>query len=1014
MKRILILMLALVMCVGVLAACTPGSGNPSESFGNQETNANGSDSGTSEETDAGTTPGADETATLADAAAYLNSLYKDGNEITERDFDVVGRVLIGGVSFTVTWTVDSDKITIKESTKQGFYTVDLPDAVEEETAYVLTATIADADGKTEQKTFKRKIPVINNVGIVTEPVENTAYKFFMKQANVGKTLFALGEMSGEKYIKSTNDAKAAPDFFAEPAEGGYKFYTTINDTKTYINARTTTAEDGKVSKYLELSAEAGAVWSYDGEVNAWLTTIDGTVYCVGTYSSYDTFCISEKTYITAENTGVSQFPAGLMTKEVAESLTPDEGPDAPTDVTSIADFNAIAEKLAQDAMTPEKYLVKGVITEIKNDIYGNLYIRDEAGNQLYIYGAYDADGANRFDKMNPQPKVGDTITVMGVASNYNGPQMKNGWITEIIPGEGGEVETDPPKPVEDKTIPAFNEIASAQPDKGDATADKYSVTGTITEIKNTTYGNLYIEDEAGNRLYIYGIYDADGKNRFDAMDPQPKVGDTITVVGVACNYNGPQMKNGWVVSLTEGEDPNRIPAWDENKDVITHLSFDELRINGDAGKGVFTPGQSAAWNKVATLDETATCLHYWGWAAYYGETGMFGYSIDDGDIVYNASFAYVGADHEALQGQLAATGGDVVHRMLIVIDLTGLSGKHTVKTYYKSNTDKAVQLTEFTVEMPAADTPDTPEEGAPVAGTAYKLYFIHTNKNNAVYYLNGKMASTYYLGATQTFAEGVDYFVENTEGGYYLYGMIDGAKKYINVVKSGTHTNAKYEDAANTVYAYDATLKTLVATIEDGSYILGTAADKTYDSLGPVKADSNSIYARLTTKAVAGGDEKPGDKPEDKPTDPTPSTPVSDIKVNTPYYISGVNAAGALYFDGTINSGRINGTSDKSKAVTVQLEAAATAGEYYICFMNGGVKTYIAGVEDKSAGLGLKAEKDDTCVWLIDANARTIISKNLGDRGIATQVASTYNNFSSYAASNFESAEYSVSWFAEA
>ena len=38
----------------------------------------------------------------------------------------------------------------------------------------------------------------------------------------------------------------------------------------------------------------------------------------------------------------------------------------------------------------------------------------------------------------------------------------------------------------------------------------YLVAGIITEVYNTTYGNLYIEDAEGNTLYIYGLYSADG------------------------------------------------------------------------------------------------------------------------------------------------------------------------------------------------------------------------------------------------------------------------------------------------------------------------------------------------------------------------------------------------------------------------------------------------------------------------------------------------------------------------
>lgn len=51
--------------------------------------------------------------------------------------------------------------------------------------------------------------------------------------------------------------------------------------------------------------------------------------------------------------------------------------------------------------------------------------------------------------------------------------------------------------------------------KGQQTAQSYYVKGKVTRIENTTYGNLYIADENGQELYVYGVYDMDG-NRFDS------------------------------------------------------------------------------------------------------------------------------------------------------------------------------------------------------------------------------------------------------------------------------------------------------------------------------------------------------------------------------------------------------------------------------------------------------------------------------------------------------------------
>ena len=83
----------------------------------------------------------------------------------------------------------------------------------------------------------------------------------------------------------------------------------------------------------------------------------------------------------------------------------------------------------------EKYVVAGTIKSIANTQYVNVYIQDAEGNELYIYGMYDATGATRFDKFDTQPKVGDKVVLYGALSTYNGTaQMKNGWLLSLEHG----------------------------------------------------------------------------------------------------------------------------------------------------------------------------------------------------------------------------------------------------------------------------------------------------------------------------------------------------------------------------------------------------------------------------------------------------------------------------------------------------------------------------------------------------------------------------------------------------
>ena len=247
MKKILLLLLALVMCLGCFAACTSGN-DP------LDTTATGGDTTATEEATNGATG-----TTLEEAVDYLRSIYKDNAKETPADYDVVGKIIIGQDTFTVTWTTDNAGISVKEGKTAGFYTIDLPAKNDAVVDYKLTATVADANGKTQDVSFDRTLPVYDASAIVAKPEEGTAYKFYMVHAALGQTLFATGETqdNANKYIISTTDPKAAPDFFVEADGEGFKFYTEIGGTKTYILAKTTTSDDGKVSKYIGYSTETG-------------------------------------------------------------------------------------------------------------------------------------------------------------------------------------------------------------------------------------------------------------------------------------------------------------------------------------------------------------------------------------------------------------------------------------------------------------------------------------------------------------------------------------------------------------------------------------------------------------------------------------------------------------------------------------------------------------------------------------------------------------------------------------
>lgn len=64
----------------------------------------------------------------------------------------------------------------------------------------------------------------------------------------------------------------------------------------------------------------------------------------------------------------------------------------------------------------------------------------------------------------------------------------------------------------------------------------FVVSGTITKIVNTTYGNWYMTDGTAE-LYIYGTLDAEGKTKnFTSLGLE--VGDKVTIEGPKGSYKG--------------------------------------------------------------------------------------------------------------------------------------------------------------------------------------------------------------------------------------------------------------------------------------------------------------------------------------------------------------------------------------------------------------------------------------------------------------------------------------------
>ena len=472
MKKILALILVAVLCLGMLASCVKP--------------------GTDVEQDQGNTPAGP---SIEDAASYLHKIYKDKKETTMADFDVVAQVSINGVIFPVTWTCDNAAISIRESTKTGFYTVDLPDMITEEIVYTLTATISDANGNTTSKSYTFKAPVVDNSGTTTNPVEGVAYKLYLVQANLGKRYYALSttQDNANKFINTTEDPKAGAEFFVEKVDGGYKVYTLVNDVKNYIYVNVTRTEnaDGtvKYSKFIGFSTEEASVLTYkDTMGGTWTATVLDMVWGIGTYNSYTTISVSEGSYFTADKVGSSQFVMQFMTAEYANTLEKDE-------VESSNDAKAILEELyglADGEQVAGAFTLTGKITALDN--YGNPTIVVEGYENMPVYCYRLTD--SRF--------VVDAVITVTAAQmkNYGGTyEFMSCTLDSITLPEGGEV-TPPVDGGETSDSAVLDLMGNANLVSGSGEQNVFAANGiTFTNDKASSTSALTVQASYAQRAY---------------------------------------------------------------------------------------------------------------------------------------------------------------------------------------------------------------------------------------------------------------------------------------------------------------------------------------------------------------------------------------------------------------------------------------------------------------------------------------------------------------------------------
>lgn len=236
---------------------------------------------------------------------------------------------------------------------------------------------------------------------------------------------------------------------------------------------------------------------------------------------------------------------------------------------------------------------------------------------------------------------------------------------EVTPPEGGDQGGEDPDPTPDPTPDPSGPVVATVAQFLAAAEDEtvYQLTGLITSVTNTTYGNFYLKDETGEVL-IYGLCSPTGEQKYWAASGA-KVGDTITVQTVRTSYNGtPQGKNAIFVSLVPGEpapepeipegeageyDPNI--KWTLGTNAYDNTSKDNNKqsatVNGVAVNNLLKLGTSKKTGDATLHVPAGTTKIGFYCVAWSGKKAQVKFSVDGKDLATITPAANSGATGNA-------------------------------------------------------------------------------------------------------------------------------------------------------------------------------------------------------------------------------------------------------------------------------------------------------------------------------------------------------------------------------
>lgn len=299
-------------------------------------------------------------------------------------------------------------------------------------------------------------------------------------------------------------------------------------------------------------------------------------------------------------------------------------------------------------------------------VNGGYTLQQADGKYLFMKGTY-----NSFNVSADLPAEGHIWTVAENAdgtytisntlndkyiqfdANYNsyGCYTDARGIMPVLVDASGATDgpVEEPEEPEQPGAPVVVTVAEFLEAEEDATV--YQLTGEITSVTNTVYGNFYLNDGTGEVL-IYGLCSPTGETKYWEASGV-KAGDTITVQTVRSSYNGtPQGKNAIYVSHvagegTEPEEPEQ-PETPVDGEYSSNVEWtlgekaysEKATINGVADVPVLKLGTSSVVGSATfTIPAGTEKIGFYG-VAWKGKKGTLTMSIpsyDDVEFSFNSN-----------------------------------------------------------------------------------------------------------------------------------------------------------------------------------------------------------------------------------------------------------------------------------------------------------------------------------------------------------------------------------------